>query len=87
MEAMQTDAKILRKATKIIGIGLPRASIERNYALRAPVGEENFYSGISTAEQRHLELMVNILQKGGVYTQRHCVKLKIMTRCWFWGRI
>ncbi len=68
MEAMQTGAKILRQAKKTIGIGSPRASVESNYALRALVGEENFYSGISTAEQRHLELMVNILQKGGVYT-------------------
>ncbi|HGJ5899610.1 NADH-quinone oxidoreductase subunit NuoG [Arsenophonus apicola] len=68
VEAMQTGAKILRQAKKTIGIGSPRASIESNYALRALVGEENFYSGISTAQQRRLELMVNILQKGGVYT-------------------
>ncbi|MGV8429203.1 hypothetical protein, partial [Pseudomonas aeruginosa] len=46
----------------------PRASIESNFALREVVGAENFYSGISAAEQSRLTLMLDILQKGGVYT-------------------
>lgn len=52
----------------MIGIGSPRASVESNYALRALVGAENFYSGISADEQRRLSLMQNILQNGGIYT-------------------
>jgi len=43
IEAIQTGVKILRQAIKTIGIGSPRSSIESNYALRALVGEENFY--------------------------------------------
>ncbi|MFP3036513.1 MAG: NADH-quinone oxidoreductase subunit NuoG [Arsenophonus sp.] len=68
LEAVQAGVKILRKAKKTIGIGSPRSSVESNYGLRTLVGEENFYSGISTLEQRCLELIVNILQNGGVYT-------------------
>ncbi len=51
----------------MIGIGSPRASVESNYALRALVGAENFYSGIC-GEQSRLALMQNILQNGGIYT-------------------
>lgn len=68
IEAMQSGAQIINQAKKVIGIGSPRASIESNYALRALVGAENFYSGVSADEQRRLELMQNILQNGGVYT-------------------
>ncbi|MEI9597692.1 NADH-quinone oxidoreductase subunit NuoG [Moellerella wisconsensis] len=68
VDAMRSGAQILNQAQKVIGIGSPRASIESNYALRALVGAENFYSGLSAAEQGRLELMLNLLQKGGVYT-------------------
>lgn len=51
----------------MIGIGSPRASVESNYALRALVGAENFYSGISAGEQSRLALMQNILQNGDLY--------------------
>ncbi|MGP1939276.1 MAG: NADH-quinone oxidoreductase subunit NuoG [Arsenophonus sp. ET-DL9-MAG3] len=68
IEAIQIGAKFLRQAKKTIGIGSPRASIESNYGLRALVGEENFYSGVSAKEQRCLELMIKILQNGGIYT-------------------
>ncbi|EKT55611.1 NADH-quinone oxidoreductase subunit NuoG [Providencia sneebia] len=68
IEAMQSGAQIINQAQKVIGIGSPRASIESNYALRALVGAENFYSGVSADEQRRLELMNFILQNGGVYT-------------------
>ncbi|MDR5617822.1 NADH-quinone oxidoreductase subunit NuoG [Arsenophonus sp.] len=72
VEAIKAGSKILHQAKKTIGIGSPRASIESNYALRSLVGAENFYSGISIAEQRRLELMVTILQNGGVYTPTLC---------------
>ncbi|WP_272673562.1 NADH-quinone oxidoreductase subunit NuoG [Providencia sp. PROV031] len=68
IEAMQSGAQIINQAKKVIGIGSPRASVESNYALRALVGAENFYSGISAGEQRRLALMQNILQNGGIYT-------------------
>ena len=38
---MQGAADILRQSKKVIGIGSPRASVERNFPLRELVGEEN----------------------------------------------
>ena len=68
VDAMRSGAQMLTQAKRVIGIGSPRASIESNYALRALVGAENFFSGVSADEQRRLELMVNVLQNGGIYT-------------------
>ncbi|UDG80901.1 NADH-quinone oxidoreductase subunit G [Candidatus Hartigia pinicola] len=68
IEAIETGAQLIKQAKKVIGIGSPRASVESNYALRALVGEKNFYSGISTNENHCLNLMSNILQNGGIYT-------------------
>ncbi|WP_261440533.1 NADH-quinone oxidoreductase subunit NuoG [Serratia proteamaculans] len=67
-QAMQGAADILRQAKKTIGIGSPRASLESNFALRDLVGAENFYTGISQAEQGRLDLMLNVLQNSGVHT-------------------
>ncbi|PHM49916.1 NADH-quinone oxidoreductase subunit G [Xenorhabdus miraniensis] len=67
-QVMQGGADILRQAKNAIGIGSPRASIESNFALRELVGAENFYSGISAEEQHRLDMMLEILQQGGVYT-------------------
>ncbi len=67
-QVMQGGADILRQAKNAIGIGSPRASIESNFALRELVGAENFYSGISVEEQNRLDMMLEILQQGGVYT-------------------
>ncbi|CCW29365.1 NADH-quinone oxidoreductase subunit G [Xenorhabdus nematophila F1] len=67
-QVMQGGADILRQAKHTIGIGSPRASIESNFALRELVGAENFYSGISAEEQHRLDMMLEILQQGGVYT-------------------
>jgi NADH-quinone oxidoreductase subunit G len=58
----------LQKATRVIGIGSPRASIETNFALRSLVGKENFSSGIDRAEQARIELVRNILQNSGLHT-------------------
>ena len=58
----------LQKATRVIGIGSPRASIETNFALRALVGKENFSSGIDRAELNCIELVRNILQHSGLHT-------------------
>lgn len=67
-QAIQGAADALRQARKMIGIGSPRASIESNFALRALVGPENFYTGISGREQNRLALIINILRHGGIHT-------------------
>jgi len=48
--------------SKVIGIGSPRASNESNFALRALVGEDNFYGGYSDAEHESLLLIQSLLQ-------------------------
>ncbi len=48
-----------------VGIGSPRASLEANFALRALVGEENFCSGLSSAEEKLTRLIIEIKSKGG----------------------
>jgi NADH-quinone oxidoreductase subunit G len=55
------------KGKKVVGIGSPRASIETNYALRELVGQANFSSGVSRAEQNLLEKAAEILQMEGIY--------------------
>ncbi len=52
----------------MIGIGSPRASIESNFALRELLGAENFSTGMPAAEQARVELMLKVLQQGGIYT-------------------
>jgi len=47
-----------------IGIGSPRASLESNYALRALVGPERFFAGVSDAEAQLTQRMVAILRAG-----------------------
>ncbi|QWA09459.1 NADH-quinone oxidoreductase subunit NuoG [Sodalis ligni] len=67
-QAMQGAADALRQAKKMIGIGSPRASVESNFALRELVGAENFYSGVSAAEQGRLALMLKVLRDSGIRT-------------------
>lgn len=67
-QAMQGAADALRHAKKMIGIGSPRASVESNFALRELVGADNFYTGISAAEQARLDLMISVLRDGGIHT-------------------
>ena len=59
---------ILARSKRVIGIGSPRASLESNYALRSFVGPDNFYSGLSSREQKLLSLIVDILRKGPART-------------------
>jgi NADH-quinone oxidoreductase subunit G len=49
---------------KVIGIGSPRASLQSNFALKALVGEDQFYHGVSDAEHSLGELIINILKDG-----------------------
>jgi len=67
-QAVNAGADLLRQAKKVIGIGSPRASIESNFALRELVGAENFSTGMAAGEQARLELMLNVLREGGIYT-------------------
>ncbi len=48
----------------VIGIGSPRASLEANFALRALVGAENFYNGMSERDSRLVSLALGILREG-----------------------
>tara|TARA_B110000858_G_scaffold198463_1_gene265306 strand:+ start:3520 stop:6252 length:2733 start_codon:yes stop_codon:yes gene_type:complete len=43
-----------------IGIGSPRASNESNFALRAMVGEENFYAGYSDVEHESMQVILDL---------------------------
>ncbi|MDF2446851.1 MAG: nuoG [Moraxellaceae bacterium] len=54
----------LRTATRVIGIGSPRASLEANHALRELVGAGNFFAGVSAAEMEQLTLARDILSRG-----------------------
>lgn len=67
-QAERAAADMLYHAKRTIGIGSPRASVESNFALRELVGAENFFSGLSAGEQHRLEMMLEILQQGGIYT-------------------
>ena len=51
-----------------VGIGSPRASLESNFALRALVGAERFYSGVSRREAGLLRLVLEIERQGRTRT-------------------
>ncbi len=62
--ARQHLASLLYYGARVIGIGSPRASLEANFALRALVGPEHFYQGISQREVRLISLITGILCQG-----------------------
>ena len=63
-EVLQHLAMLLSNGGDAIGIGSPRASIEANFALRALVGPERFYAGISGREVSLLASILHILRHG-----------------------
>jgi NADH-quinone oxidoreductase subunit G len=67
-EVASGEAALRRVATllsgNVIGVGSPRASLEANFALRALVGAENFYSGMSEQDSRLVSLALRILRQG-----------------------
>jgi NADH-quinone oxidoreductase subunit G len=63
-DALQQVAGFLEQPERVIGIGSPRASLEANFALRALVGPERFYLGLSATESRLLALALQVLQAG-----------------------
>ncbi len=66
--ALKHISTIIADSKGIIGIGSPRASLEANFALRALVGPENFYSGMSAQENKLTSLIIDILQNGPART-------------------
>jgi len=59
---------LLAKAQAVIGIGSPRSSLEANFALRALVGEENFFLGLEDTEQTLLNTISNLMRDGGIHS-------------------
>lgn len=53
---------IVSGASRILGIGSPRASLEANFALRSVVGAERFNSGVATHEHELVKLASSILR-------------------------
>jgi NADH-quinone oxidoreductase subunit G len=62
--AVEHVASLLANEGRVMGIGSPRASLEANFALRALVGPERFYLGISQRDCRLLSTALEILQRG-----------------------
>ncbi len=57
-----THVRGLMRNGKVIGIGSPRASLESNYALRALVGADKFYSGSAKAEHALVAAMLDMMR-------------------------
>jgi NADH-quinone oxidoreductase subunit G len=53
---------VLLREEAVIGIGSPRACVEANFALRALVGEQNFYAGFSAFESAALRMALSIMR-------------------------
>ena len=68
-EEVVTGEAALRHAASllsgnVIGVGSPRATLEANFALRALVGPENFYTGMSERESGLIALAIEIMREG-----------------------
>ncbi len=77
VETILNDLKPVLKSSKtILGIGSARSSLESNYALKKLVGEENFYTGLSSVEHDLTLLASEILQKSpaGKYSLKEVEK-------------
>jgi NADH-quinone oxidoreductase subunit G len=61
---LQHLGAVLANGAKVIGIGSPRASLEANFALRALVGPERFYLGMSESESRLVAAVLDSLRHG-----------------------
>ncbi|WFF40980.1 NADH-quinone oxidoreductase subunit NuoG [Salinicola endophyticus] len=67
-EALDRAADALRGATRLIGIGSPRASLESNHRLRELVGADRFSTGIEAGELERLRRMEALNRDSGVAT-------------------
>lgn len=59
--ALDQIAKMKLSATRVVGIGSGRASLEANYALRQLVGKENYYNGLDSREAESVKLHLEAL--------------------------
>jgi NADH-quinone oxidoreductase subunit G len=66
--ALAHAASLVADGRRVIGIGSPRASLEANSALRAWLGPERFYVGMSDQDTHLLALIVDILRQGPART-------------------
>jgi NADH-quinone oxidoreductase subunit G len=66
--ALDYAASLLSAGKGVIGIGSPRASLEANFALRALVGPERFYTGMSAGDGQLVAMMLDILRQGPART-------------------
>jgi NADH-quinone oxidoreductase subunit G len=62
--ALRRVASFLADGGEVVGIGSPRASLEANYALRALVGPERFYMGMSEDDVALVSGIIGMLQEG-----------------------
>lgn len=62
--ALAHAASWLGPDARLVGIGSPRASLEANFALRALVGRDRFFSGMAEPEHRLVSSIVRVLQDG-----------------------
>ncbi len=65
-EALERAEGIIRSSRRVLGIGSPRASLEANFALRRLVGPENFFSGLSSVEDKIIREVIDIMRSGGL---------------------
>jgi NADH-quinone oxidoreductase subunit G len=61
--AVASFARLLSEGARSIGIGSPRASIEANFALRALVGPDRFFAGVSDDRLSLLSAVLAILTR------------------------
>jgi NADH-quinone oxidoreductase subunit G len=66
--ALQAVLPLLAERERVIGIGSPRSSLEANFVLRALVGSDRFYLGMSESDLRLVTLALKILQEGPART-------------------
>jgi NADH-quinone oxidoreductase subunit G len=66
--AIRHVRELISETKTVIGIGSPRTSIEANYLLKKFVGEDNFYSGISSEEYRLLKIQLEIMKSGAFHS-------------------
>jgi NADH-quinone oxidoreductase subunit G len=63
-EALRDVADLLAASSRVIGIGSPRASLESNFMLRALVGPDNYFMGVSEQERDLISAVLGILRSG-----------------------
>jgi NADH-quinone oxidoreductase subunit G len=63
-EAVEHLTTFLSAGSRLMGIGSPRASLEANFALRALVGPDRFYLGISERDHQLVSAVLEVLQQG-----------------------